>query len=98
MLTRTALALAALAIVPARALKVASGSHCGPVCGNILEKTGPKDIVCKQDQYESTDAGRMFEECLSCMTSSVYTDDANDTDTQWMLCTFHCSSVLALLQ
>lgn len=81
----TATALVALALPVAQALIIAPGSPCGPVCGNVLDNTSTKDIVCKQDEYDVTDQGQMYEECLSCLEHSVYADDDNVTDTQWML-------------
>jgi hypothetical protein len=81
--------LAALALPVVHAIIVAPGSPCGPVCGNVLDDTSKKDIVCKQEEYGVTDEGQMFEECVSCLSHSVYTDDGNETDTQWMLCMCH---------
>jgi len=56
------------------------GSPCGTSCGNVLERTSTDDIVCKQDEIEST-AGELFSTCLDCQLQSDYSShDGTDTD------------------
>lgn len=56
------------------------GSPCGTSCGNVLDRTSTDDIVCNQDDIEST-AGELFSTCLDCQLQSDYSsDDGTDTD------------------
>lgn len=87
MRTASAFAIAWAALPAARALVVTPGSDCETKCGNVLDSTSPDEIVCKQQDYSTTDAGKMFTDCLTCLEHSVYTQDGKQTDTQWMLCT-----------
>jgi hypothetical protein len=91
MLTAKIFVIASLALSAVHALKVPPGSPCATVCGNVQDRTNKTDIVCEQSEYATTDAGKMFEDCLSCMSTSTYTDDGQNTDLQWMLCRFHYS-------
>ena len=77
-----------LLLPAARALIIATGSPCAEECGNVLDSTSPEEIVCEQNEYTTTDAGDIFVNCLSCLSTSVYAADGNETDAQWMLCVF----------
>lgn len=85
MLTAKLFVIVSLALSAVHALKVPPGSPCATVCGNVQDRTNKTDIVCEQSEYATTDAGKMFEDCLSCMSTSTYTDDGQNTDLQWML-------------
>ncbi|KAK8079100.1 hypothetical protein PG994_002907 [Apiospora phragmitis] len=54
------------------ALRVAPGSQCGVQCGNVLDSTSKNDIVCKEADYKVASAGQVFQECISCESTSDY--------------------------
>ncbi|KAI0490412.1 hypothetical protein F4859DRAFT_457969 [Xylaria cf. heliscus] len=84
----------------ARAVFVAPNSPCQVNCGNVLDATTVDQIACSDSDYGTT-AGKVYQACVSCESTSQYvTDDGNRTlsDLQAMLfnmryatdqCVFH---------
>jgi hypothetical protein len=82
---RPKLALICGFIGQAAALIVTDGSPCKYLCGNVPDSTSVGDLECDQNSYNSSDAGRVFSQCLTCEFTSGYVSPANETDQQLML-------------
>ncbi|KHN95767.1 uncharacterized protein MAM_06379 [Metarhizium album ARSEF 1941] len=67
-----------------QSILVPSGSPCAANCGNILDKTSPEDLVCKQGSFSTDPTGQQFAGCVDCERSSAY-HSGNDSDIQSML-------------
>ncbi|KAI0596736.1 hypothetical protein F4775DRAFT_584771 [Biscogniauxia sp. FL1348] len=80
------------------AIIVADGSPCGTQCGNVLDSTTPDMIVCDEYDYTVTSAGKVFDACVTCESTSSYETiegGKNVTDLQYLLynlryATSHC--------
>ena len=80
-----------------RAIEVAGGSRCGPLCVNgpgadindiYASGTTPSDLLCNDWELagaNSTTRGRKWVDCLSC-TSTSTTVDEEANDVYWFLC------------
>ncbi|KAL0943978.1 lpxtg-domain-containing protein [Colletotrichum truncatum] len=66
------------------AIHVAKGSPCESLCGNVLDATTEDDVVCKEEDYADSSAGRVYQQCLSCELTSDFVTQTQ-TDTQWLL-------------
>ncbi|KAM0332961.1 hypothetical protein ACHAQA_001617 [Verticillium albo-atrum] len=66
------------------ALKAIDGSPCQSLCGNVLDATTSDDLVCKEEDYNTSAEGGVFERCTTCQLTSGY-GDGEETDTQWLL-------------
>lgn len=69
----------------AAAIHVATGSHCESLCGNVHDATTPDDVVCKEDDYATSAAGVVFQQCTTCQLTSDYVS-GRDSDLRWLLC------------
>lgn len=72
-------------------LQVAPGSNCTAICtGHFLRtNTTGNDIVCYDQDYNSSLAGSSFKDCVTCELGSVTFDhQTNQTDIGWALCTY----------
>ncbi|TGJ80897.1 hypothetical protein E0Z10_g7858 [Xylaria hypoxylon] len=64
----------------AQAVFVAHNSPCSVNCGNVLDSTTSDQIVCYDANYGTT-AGKVFESCVTCESTSPYTTtDGNETE------------------
>lgn len=89
--------LFALCVLPsAWALEVTPNSACARVCMDDaaqdasdpgLTNTYGSDIVCRDDEYSSTDTGQRFEDCLNCLQNSTVVE-SDESDQAWFLCEF----------
>ncbi|KAG7127757.1 hypothetical protein HYQ45_012399 [Verticillium longisporum] len=68
----------------ASALKAVAGSPCQTLCGNVLGSTSSDELVCKEEDYDTSAEGGVFERCTTCQLASGYID-GDETDTQWAL-------------
>lgn len=67
-------------------LRTTPGSPCENSC-NPSNETLPSEIVCADIEYNNTEAGRVFEQCISCQLQSTFADDvARQSDVEWGLC------------
>jgi hypothetical protein len=82
---RPKLALVCGFIGQAAAVIVAEGSPCSTNCGNVLTSTSPDDIECDQGSYAASDAGRLYQSCLTCEFTSGYASPTQESDQQLML-------------
>lgn len=74
----------------AATLSVTPGSQCGSACGGAgdgsASATSTSDIVCMDDEYDITEEGRRFKECVDCLNNSQHVNgSANDLSS--LLCT-----------
>ncbi|KAI1487284.1 hypothetical protein F5X96DRAFT_650667 [Biscogniauxia mediterranea] len=72
----------------AAAVIVADGSPCEIQCGNVLDSTTPDMIVCDEYDYSVTSAGKVFDACVTCESTSPYETTEggkNVTDLQYLL-------------
>ncbi|MCJ1466848.1 hypothetical protein MMC07_005469 [Pseudocyphellaria aurata] len=78
------------------AIEVAPLSNCSALCDdNAIDDPGngdsshttSNDLVCNDDEFTSTVAGRKFKECLTCELNStvVAYEVANETDAYWLI-------------
>jgi len=76
------------------ALEVTPGSACAALCLDNPESdpndprsstTTPNDIVCSDDDYNTSPYGIKFQNCLDCLQSSNATSET-ENDTSWFLC------------
>lgn len=73
----------------ATALHVVSGSNCTAVCSQNVDTTNTTsgDITCFDEDYNGTDVGRTFRDCVSCeMKSRSFDQSSAQTDLGWALC------------
>ena len=79
------------------ALEVATNSDCAPLCldrlsgGNasdtLASSTQTHDVLCFDDQFQSTPKGRKFVECVRCeQNSTVSNANPPESDLQWFIC------------
>ena len=76
---------------PVTALHVVPGSNCTGVCSQGLDaaNTATSDVTCYDEDYNSTDVGRQFRDCVSCeMQSRTFDHQSTQTDLGWALCRF----------
>ncbi|KAK2861181.1 hypothetical protein FQN49_004464 [Arthroderma sp. PD_2] len=80
-------ALSPLLLQAVSGLRVTPRSPCSDVCGSgdsDLTKTTGDDIVCHDLEFNSTDIGRRFRDCVSCeLQSSFYDTALAETDVNW---------------
>lgn len=70
-----------------QALRGNSGSPCASTCEEPTSNTTVSDIVCRDTDYNSTEAGTTFVDCVECQLESTYVDRENGaSDVQWGLC------------
>ena len=78
---------------PVLALHVVPGSNCTALC---LDQTASSnatvltvnELVCHDKEYDSTDVGKRFEECVACeIQSETFDHETGQTDVGWALCT-----------
>ena len=70
-------------------LHVIPGSNCTAVCSNNVtsSNTTVADITCIDKDFNTTDAGKSFQSCISCeMESHTFDHDSKQTDLGWALC------------
>lgn len=73
----------------ATALHVVPGSNCTAVCSQNVDATNTSsgDITCYDEDYNGTDVGRTFRDCVSCEMKSRSIDQySGQTDLGWALC------------
>ncbi|KAL4864604.1 hypothetical protein BDV12DRAFT_175919 [Aspergillus spectabilis] len=69
----------------ALALRTTPGSPCESTCSPSND-TLPSEIVCLDTEYNTTDVGRKFEQCVGCQLQSTFSDDnTGQTDVEWGL-------------
>lgn len=69
-------------------LRVTSGSPCASVCNQSSTNTTINEIVCLDQQYNTTSVGEAFKNCVECQLNSTYANTASgETDVSWGLCT-----------
>ena len=92
------------------ALTVAAGSECEAACASSgslgdghLTATSPSDIVCHDDEYDTTEKGRSLKACVTCLKDSEHVN-GTDSDLSALLCTStpirptrHCPSPVCQL-
>ncbi|KAI1487287.1 hypothetical protein F5X96DRAFT_681353 [Biscogniauxia mediterranea] len=75
------------------ALQVTPGSNCAALCLDNPESdaldpnssnTKPDDIVCSDDEYESSSTGIKYKNCVDCLQTSNATS-GNENDASWFL-------------
>ena len=74
-------------------LSVTPGSQCESVCAaedGTAEATSTSDVVCRDNEYDTTEEGRRFKGCVECLKNSEHTNRTN-SDLSALL----CSSTLA---
>ncbi|KAI9049209.1 hypothetical protein LZ554_007056 [Drepanopeziza brunnea f. sp. 'monogermtubi'] len=68
------------------ALLASTSSPCASQCGNTLDNTSGSDIACSNAEFKSTDAGTVFENCISCQVRSNYVDPVTkESDLHWAI-------------
>ena len=76
------------------ALQVTPNSPCSALCidNSSLDVSDPNssntntsDIVCPDSDYDTTDAGRKFKSCLSCLQNSTFAQGP-ENDQAWFIC------------
>lgn len=73
---------------PIYALRTVGGSPCSDVCG-VTTNTTSSEIVCLDQQYNTTTTGQNFQTCVTCLLSSEYQNTTiGETDVDWGLCMF----------
>ena len=71
------------------ALHVIPGSNCTGVCSQHVDATNTttSDVTCYDEDYNGTDVGRAFRDCVSCeMKSRTFDHQSTQTDLGWALC------------
>lgn len=85
------LSFLALSIQPNLALHVVPGSNCTRLCSDRTEdfsNTTTQDITCHDKDYNSTDVGKRFHDCVACeLQSETFEHGSGQTDLGWALCT-----------
>lgn len=85
------LSFLALAIQPVLALHVVPGSNCTVLCSDRIgdfSNTTTEDITCYDKDYNSTDVGKRFQDCVACeLQSETFEHGSGQTDLGWALCT-----------
>lgn len=77
---------AAAALAPlTTALFITAGSPCAKYCGNSLQGTAADEVVCTSDQYDMTNTGVVYKECMQCQMTSEYSQ-GSETDVKSFLC------------
>lgn len=91
-MAKLSLATVIATISSVSALRVSPGSPCQTSCVSASSPgnaTGNNDIVCADDQYSSTDAGKRYKTCMTCLQGSTYVDkSSSQSDQAWFNCTF----------
>ncbi|CCC11282.1 hypothetical protein SMACR_03985 [Sordaria macrospora] len=76
---------AAAALAPlTTALFITAGSPCAKYCGNSLQGTAADEVVCTSDQYDMTNTGVVYKECMQCQMTSEYSQ-GSETDVKSFL-------------
>ena len=79
-----------VSILPsAAALHVVPGSNCTAVCTQNVTASGTSasDITCNDQDYNVTDVGTNFRDCVSCeLRSRTFDHQTAQTDLGWALC------------
>ena len=73
----------------ALSLHVVPGSNCTAVCSDNVtsSNTTARDITCIDKDYNTTDAGKSFQSCISCeIESHTFDHHSKQTDLGWALC------------
>ncbi|KAL2068250.1 hypothetical protein VTL71DRAFT_16348 [Oculimacula yallundae] len=69
---------------PTTALIASTSSPCAAQCGNSLSSTIGSDIVCTNADFNSTAAGSVYQNCVSCQIASTYVDPiTRQSDLHW---------------
>lgn len=85
----TSLLILLFYLTSVQALQGNPESPCLSKCQEPTSNTTVSDIVCNDSEYNSTDTGTRFEDCVKCQLESVHVDpESGATDVQWGLCTF----------
>ncbi|EZG07923.1 hypothetical protein H106_02702 [Trichophyton rubrum CBS 735.88] len=80
------LALFTLLLQEVSAVRFTPFSPCADVCGGMIANTTHSEIVCHDDEFESTAKGRRFRDCVSCELQSTFYDVPHDeSDVKWGL-------------
>ncbi|KAJ9269647.1 hypothetical protein DTO212C5_4258 [Paecilomyces variotii] len=67
-------------------LRVTNGSPCTDVCNKSTTNTTLNEIVCLDQQFNTTSVGEAFKDCIECELASTYADDeSGETDVSWGL-------------
>ena len=78
----------------ALALQVTPNSPCASVCLDDSTKsasdpassnTGASEIVCLDRGYSTTEVGKKYQACVSCLQDST-SSDSGENDQEWFLC------------
>lgn len=70
------------------ALRTVVGSPCTSVCGTTTNTTS-NEIVCVDSYYNTTQTGRNFKSCVSCLLDSPFQNTTSgETDVDWGLCMY----------
>ncbi|EED16422.1 conserved hypothetical protein [Talaromyces stipitatus ATCC 10500] len=70
---------------PIYALRTVAGSPCTAACG-VTTNTTSDEIACIDSFYNTTDTGKNFQKCVSCLLSSPYQNTTiGETDVDWGL-------------
>lgn len=72
----------------ASGLSVTPGSQCESACApedGSAAATGTSDIVCKDNEYDTSEEGRRFKRCVKCLKDSDHTN-GSDNDLSALLC------------
>lgn len=81
------LALFTLLLQEVSAVRFTPFSPCADVCGGMIRNTTGSDVVCHDDQFDTTPEGRRFRDCVSCELQSTFYDVSHDeSDVKWGLC------------
>lgn len=75
-------------IQQALSLHVVPGSSCTALCSGqvISSNTTIQEITCHDKDYNSTDVGQKFKDCISCELQSETFDQSGQTDLGWAFC------------
>lgn len=78
----------------ASALQVTPNSPCASICQDqpqfdvsapASSNTRNSDIVCHDSAYSSTETGRKFKDCMTCLQQSTFSQ-GSENDQMWFLC------------
>lgn len=74
---------------PAAGLRSTAGSPCVDACNQRSNSTTGSEITCLDDEFQHTEKGSKFQNCVECQLRSNYSDSTSgQTDVEWGLCKF----------
>lgn len=74
---------------PAAGLRSTAGSPCVDACNQRSNSTTGSEIACLDDEFQHTEKGSKFQNCVECQLRSNYSDSTSgQTDVEWGLCKF----------